>query len=83
MSFHIEYIDKALTDNLTFTLRFRHTCKLCKELFAGIHANYIQPEAFVIVHHILELILTEHTVVYEDTSQILTDSSIQQNSSNR
>lgn len=58
MSLHIKYIDEALTYNLTLTFRFSHTSQFCEELSAGINANHIQTETLVILHHILELILT-------------------------
>ena len=81
MGLLIKYFDKTLAYNLTLFLRFRYTCQFCKELGTGIHTDNIQTETFIIVQYILELILTEHTVIYEDTSQVLTDSAIQQYSS--
>ena len=83
MSFYIEHIDEPLTYNLTFSFRFGHTSQFRKELFASINANHIQTETFVVFHHILKLILTQHTMIYENTSQVLTNSLIQQHGSNR
>ena len=77
MGLLIKYFDKTLAYNLTLFLRFRYTCQFCKELGTGIHADNIQTETFIIMQYILELILTKHTVIYKDTSQILTDSAIQ------
>ncbi len=81
--FYIEYLDKTAADNLTFLLRLRHTLQILEELFAGIHANHVQPETLVVVHHIPELILTKHPVVHKDTGQVLADGSIQQYSGYR
>ena len=83
MSFYIEHIDETLTYNLAFSFRFGHTSQFRKELFAGINANHIQAETFVVLHHILELILTQHTMIYKDTSQVLANSFIQQHCRNR
>ena len=83
MSFYIKHIDETLTYNLTFSFRFGHTSQFRKELFAGINANHIQAETFVVLHHILELILTQHTMIYKDTSQVLANSFIQQHCRNR
>ena len=83
MSFYIEHIDEPLTYNLTFTFRLSHARQFREEFFAGIYTNHVQSETLVIFHHILELILTQHTMIYENTSQVLANSLIQQHGSNR
>ena len=83
MSFRIKYIDKTFTYYLAFTFRLGNTFQFRKKLSTGIHTDYIQTETLIIVHHILELVFTKHTVIHKDTSQILTDRLIQQNSSYR
>ena len=83
MSFYIEHIDKALTYNFTLTFRFNHPSQFCEELCTGINANHIQTETLIILHHILELILTQHTMIYKDTSQVLANSLVQQHCCNR
>ena len=37
----------------------------CARPIAGIHANHVQSQAFVVVHHILELILAKQSDVYK------------------
>ena len=81
MGLFIEHFNKSLAYDLTLFLRLRYTCQFCKELSTGIHTDNIQTETFIIVQYILELVLTQHAVIYKDTSQILADSTIQQYSS--
>ena len=79
-SFRIEHLHEVAADNLTLLLRIGHSLQILEELRTGIHANHVQPQTLVVVQHILELVLTQHPVVYEDTGQILTDSLVQQHS---
>jgi hypothetical protein len=46
-----------------------------------IHVDYIQAQALVVFHHVTELILAQHTMIYEDTGKVLTDSLVQENGS--
>ena len=45
---------------------------------AGIHADDVQAQALVVLHHILELILAQHAVVHEDTRQLVADGAVEQ-----
>ena len=78
--FRIEHLYEVAADNLTLLLRIGHSLQILEELRTGVHANHVQPQTLVVVQHILELVLTQHPVVYEDTGQILTDSLVQQHS---
>ena len=83
LSLSIEHLDKIATDNLTLLLRVGNASQVAKELLAGINANHVQPQTTVVVHHLLELVLAQHTVIDEDTRQVLTNGTIQQHGSNR
>ena len=79
----IEHLDKVATDNLALLLRVAHTCQIRKELLAGIDTNHVQTQHLVIVHHLLKLVLTEHAVVDEDTSEVLTNGTVEQDCCHR
>ena len=79
----IENLDEVAADNLSFLLGLGDTSQIGKELLAGIDADDVQAEHLVVVHHLLELVLAQHTVVDEDTSQTITNGAVQQYSSHR
>ena len=68
--FGIEDLDKIAADDFTLLLRLGHSLQILEELLAGIHANHVQSQAFVVVHHILELILAKQSVVHKDTGPL-------------
>ena len=76
--FGIEDLDKIAADDFTFLLRLGHSLQILEELLTGIHANHVQPQTLVVVHHIPELILTKQPVVHKDTGQVLADGTMQQ-----
>ena len=76
--FGIEDLDKIAADDFTLLLRLGHSLQILEELLAGIHANHVQSQAFVVVHHIPELILAKQSVVHKDTGQVLADGTMQQ-----
>ena len=79
----IEDFDEIAADDFTLLLRLGHSLQILEELLAGIHANHIQPQTLVVVHHILELILAKQSVVYKDAGQVLTDGTMQQHGGRR
>ena len=79
----IKHLHKVATDNLTFLFRICHTCQVGKEFLTGIDAYHIESQHLVVFHHLRKLILAQHTVIHEDTGQVLTNGSIQQDSCNR
>ena len=83
VSFFIEYVDKSFADDFTFAFRFGYACQFGKELFAGVYADNVQSEAFVIMKHIAEFVFAKHAVVDEDTSQVFADSFVEQYGCNR
>ena len=67
----VKDLHEVATDNLALLLRLANACQIAEETLARIHANHVQPEALVVAHHILKLVLAEHTVVHEDTGQLV------------
>ena len=53
-----------------------------KELLAGIDANDVQAQHLVVVHDLLELVLTQHAVVDEDAGEVRADGFVQQHGGN-
>ena len=78
----IEHLNKVAAYDLTFLLRIGHTLQVLKELGRCIHTLDIQAQAHVVTHHVGELVLTQQSVVYEYTGQVLTDSLVEQYGSN-
>ena len=81
LSLSIENLHEVAADNLTLLLRICNTSQIIEELLRSINTNHVQAQALVILHYITELILSEHTVIYEDTGEVLADSLVQENSS--
>ena len=81
LSLGIEYLHKVAAYNLALLLRIGHTSQVGKELLGCIHTNHVQTQTLVILHHITELVLAKHTVIYEDTSKILANGLVQKNGS--
>ena len=70
----IEHFHEVASDNLTLLLWVRDACEVSKEFLTGIYTYHIKSETLVIFHHITELILAKHTMIYEDTCEMITDS---------
>ena len=81
--FCVKYVDESRTDDLAFAFRLFHSGEFCEELVAGIDADHVQTETFIVVHHGLELIFAEQTMVNEYTSESIADSFVQQNGRHR
>ena len=82
LGFLIEHINKAGTNNLALALGIGNAFQFLEELGGSIHAYDIQSQAFIITHHILELILAQQAMVHKNTSQILANSTAQQHGTN-
>ena len=78
----IEDLDEVTTDNLTLLFGISNTFQVGKELLTGVHSNDIQSQHLVVFHHLLELILSQHTMINKDTRQPVAYSTVQQNGSN-
>ena len=77
MCFGIEYVDESFADDFTFTFGVGNAFEFFEELLAGIYTYNVQSQTFIIVHYVLEFVLTEHSVVYEDAGKVLADGFIQ------
>ena len=78
----VKHLYKVAANYLAFMLGIRYSCKVRQKLFAGIYPYHIQAQAFVIAHHIGKFVLSKHTMINEDTGQLVTDSPIQQYGTN-
>ena len=83
MSFLVEHVDKSFTDDFALAFRFCHAGQFAEELGRSVNTDYVQSKAFVVVKHILELVLAEHTVVNENTGKVLADGTVQKHCGNR
>ena len=75
----VEDFDEVSSDDFALLLRLSHAFEVGEETSACIHSDDVQAQALVILHHILELVLAQHSVIYEDASQAVPDSAIEQN----
>ena len=78
----IEHLHEVAADDLTLLLRLIDTSQVSEELLAGIDTDHVEAQYFIVVHHLTELVLTEHTVIDEDTGEAVADGSVQQHGSN-
>ena len=83
MSLLVEYVDKALTDDLTFLLRLTNTCQLTIELIFRVHANHVQAQMLIISQYVLKLVLAQQAMIHENTCQVLPDRLVQQDCRHR
>lgn len=74
----IKDFHEVATDNLTLLLGVGDTCQIGKEPFGSIHANDVETQHFIVVHHLLELILAKHTMIHEDAREAVADSLVEQ-----
>ena len=79
----IKHFDKVATDNLTLLLRIGDSGQIGEELLAGIDTNDIQTQTAVVVHHLGELVLTQHAMIDEDTGEAVANGAVQQYGSDR
>ena len=77
----IEHLNEIAADDLTLLLRIGDTSQVSEELLAGIDSDHVETQHLIVVHHLTELVLTEHTVIDEDTGEAVADSSVQQHGS--
>ena len=75
----IKDINETLADYLALTLGFCYAGQLAEEFLAGIDAYHIEPQTLVVVEHIAELVLAQHTVVHENTGEVAADGLVEQN----
>ena len=83
VGFFVKHVDEPLAYDLAFALGVGHACQLLEKFSRRIHADYIQSETFVIVHHVCELVFTQHSMVHENAGQIGSDGFVEQHGGNR
>ena len=74
----VEHFHEIASNDFTLLLWIVHSCEVGEELLTGIDADDVKAEDLVILHHLLELVLAEHAVVYEDASESVADGAVQQ-----
>ena len=78
VGFGVEHLHEVATDDFTLLFRVGHALQVLEEFLRRIHADDVQPEALVVVHHVLEFVLAQQAMVHEDAGQVLPDSAVQQ-----
>src|SRR3712207_663965 len=76
----IEHFHEVTTYNLTLLFRVGNTFEVLKELLAGVHSYHVQAQSLISLHNFGKLILAQHAMIHEDTSEIFTDGTVQQRS---
>ena len=78
----VEHLYEVPSDNLALLFRICHSCQVGEEFLARVHTDNVQTQALVILHHVAELVLAQHTMVYEDTGEVLAYCLVEQYSGN-
>ena len=76
--FLVEDFDEVAADDLALLLGVADSGEVCEELGGGIYAADVQPEAFIVVEDIAELVLAEQAVVHEDTGEAVADGAVEE-----
>jgi hypothetical protein len=81
--FTVEYVDEALAYHFAFLLGIDNSGKAGIEMLFGIDPYHVKPEAFVIVQHVAEFVLAQHSVVNEDAGEVFADGTVEQHCCHR
>ena len=82
--FFIEHLDKGIANNFTLGFRIRYTFQLAQEQVLSVGTDHFN--AHVLgehVHHHIAFVLTQQTIVNENTGQLIADGFVQQRRHNR
>ena len=60
-----------------------HILQIFEEFGTCVHTHHIETKPLVGIHHLLELILAQHTVINEDTREVFADGPVKQCGTNR
>ena len=74
----VEHLDEIASDDFPLLFGVGHSVEVGEEASAGIHADDVQAEALVVLHHVLELVLAQHAMVHEDAGQSVADGAVEQ-----
>ena len=83
LSLTVEDLDEAFAYYLPLLLRIGDTREPSHEKRAGVNAHHIEAQALIILHHILELVLPEKTVVHEYAGEPVAYGSVQKHCCHR
>ena len=82
MSFFVKDVDEALAYDFAFAFRLGYSGEFAEEFLGSVNADHVQPKAFIVMKHVLELVFAEHAVIHEYTGEVLADSAVQENGGN-
>ena len=80
MSLFVEHVDEAFADDFALALRVGDAFQLAEELFGSVDADNVQSEALIVVEYVAELVFAQHSVVYKDAGEILSDGAVEKHS---
>ena len=73
----VEHVDKSFADDFTLAFRIGNALQFGEEFCRSVDANDVESEAFVVAHHVLELVFAEQPMVDKDASQVAPDSLVE------
>ena len=79
----VKNLHEVAADDLSFLLRVGHTGKVGEELLAGIHTDDVKSETLIVVHHVAELVFSEHSVIDKDAGEVFANGTIEEHGSHR
>ena len=83
LSLGIEHLDEVAANDLALLLGLGYALEVAQELVAGVDAYHIEAKALIVLHNIGKLILAQHAVVNEDTSELVAYSTVEQHGTHR
>ena len=78
----IEHFHEVPADDLALLLRIGDSGEVGKEFLRCVHTDNVKSETLVVLHHIMVLVLAQHTVIHEDTRKVIADCLVEQYGSN-
>ena len=79
----VEHLHEITANNLAFLLWVAHALQVLEELVASVHAYHVESQSLVSLHYLLELVLAQHAMVYENTREIAANSLVEQGGAHR
>ena len=82
LGLRIEHLNEITAYYLALLLRVGHSFKVFEELLARVYPNHVKAKTFVIFHHLSKLVLAQHSMIDEYTSEVLAYRLVQQHGAN-
>ena len=79
----VEHLHEITANNLAFLLWVAHALQVLEELVASVHAYHVESQSLISLHYLLELVLAQHAMVYENTREIAANSLVEQGGAHR